>query len=180
MIEIQLTKSVFMTCSACGNVIVRLEQGLRAVLGPTCRVCQTTGRVSFAFHSTDPGEEKPTTSAENYACTDAPAKAQAVARIHTQALTEALAAARALDATYKALDMAQYDEEEFDAALTVLAAQENLAGRIRDQQHSRTKPDWDAEDKQPEAQHDPPCHTCGGTGKLMFRPCPDCWGGREE
>src|SRR6185436_3894789 len=70
---------------------------------------------------------------------------QHTGRGRTAAELQAHALAAALGATYAALMRVQPDEEEIKAALTVREAQESLSCRIRDQQHSRERPDLEAE-----------------------------------
>ena len=91
----------------------------------------------------------------------------------TMAELQAHALAAVLGATYAALMRVQPDEEEIEAALTVKEAQESLSCRIRDQQHSRVRPDLEA-DAEEEREREPVCQSCHGTGRWLYRRCPDC------
>jgi hypothetical protein len=61
-----------------------------------------------------------------------------------------------------------------DAKQEVMEAQQMLRHRIRNPEHRRERPDWEAEDKE-RKEREPVCQSCNGTGRWMNRHCPDCY-----
>ncbi len=134
-------------CNQCGNQIIHGS-------GLTCLVCQHTGRGEPPEHIiiTPKGQDPHTPIAE--------------------ALIMAQAAA--LDAAFDAM---KARAPELEAFMTVLEAQEGLATRMKFNDHSRQdeRPNWaKIDEEESEAQYEPVCQSCLGTGRYGNRRCPDC------
>jgi len=110
--------------------------------GPACLVCQHTGRGTHIVIE--------------------PKGVQQPEEVQMRGL------AAALEATYRALAAGPLTED-VEAKMTVIEAQQMLRHRIRNPEHNRERPDWEAEDEREEV-----CQTCLGTRRYLARRCPDC------